>query len=106
MRIEEYCWNLAQDKFQKTKNTNLVADYFHNSKFKTIKYSSVVKEDWQKFMGRICSFSAAPNTDNDLFGKFELELKKIFEQYSSQGVLTINNATEIKLGKLNLDNRQ
>jgi ubiquinone/menaquinone biosynthesis C-methylase UbiE len=106
LKKEEYGWNIAQDKFQLTKDTNLIAEYFHNNNYKTIKYSSVVKENWQEFMGRICSISVAPNTDNDLFSKFELEAKKIFEHYSSQGILTIKNATEIKLGKLNLANRK
>lgn len=104
LKKEEYGWNIGQDKFQITKNTTLIADYFHNSNYKTIKYSSAVKENWREFMGRICSLALAPNTDNYLFSKFELEANKIFEQYSIQGILTIKKATEVKIGKLNLAN--
>ena len=104
LKKKEYGWNIAEDKFQLTKDTSLIADYFHDSNYKTIKCSSVAKENWQEFMGRMCSISAAPNTDNPLLSKFEAEVKKIFEHRSSQGILTIKNATVIKLGKLNLEN--
>lgn len=100
LKKEEYGWNVTQDQFRLSQKSNLITHYFPQNNYQTLKYFSVIKENWLEFLGRVCSFSPAPNRDHYLFDKFELEAKKIFDKYSDEGILTIKNSTEIKLGQL------
>ena len=96
----EYGWNIFQDKSKFIDKENLLEYYFSNNNYRRIKITSVIEETWQVFLGRISSLSPAPNSNNPLFHKFKSEARKIFDLYSEEGILTINNYTEINLGTL------
>lgn len=95
LRKTEYGWNVSEDK-SKIIEKNDLESYYLKNKYQTIKYSSVIQENWQQFIGRLTSFSPSPNPDNPLFNTFVSKARKIFDSYSENGILVIKKATEIK----------
>ncbi len=100
LRKKEYGWNIVEDKTKIIENNDLVSYYFSKNGFQNINYASIIRENWEQFIKRFCSFSPAPNPEHPLYDKLEQKAKEIFNNYSENGILTINIATEIKLGQL------
>ena len=58
------------------------------------------KKTWEGFIGALSSASYAPDEGNPLYAIFEAEAKKVFDRFSTDGVLVQHCATELYLGKV------
>jgi ubiquinone/menaquinone biosynthesis C-methylase UbiE len=98
IRTVENGWNIAADKRQLEQVP--LSFYFGHEKFSSLQFPAVVTESWEEFLGRLSSFSPAPDEGHPQYIKFKNAAQKIFEQYSRNGLLTINIATELYLGQI------
>jgi ubiquinone/menaquinone biosynthesis C-methylase UbiE len=100
IRTVENGWNMAADKRQLEQAP--LSFYFGAETFSSLQFPAVVTERWEEFLGRLSSFSPAPDEGHPQYKKFKNAAQKIFKQYSQKGLLTINIATELYLGQIRI----
>jgi SAM-dependent methyltransferase len=98
LRTEAYGWNVVGDKKHHIKVPP--SFYFGHDAFETRYFPDVVQETWNDFLGRLSSFSPAPNVDHVLRPKFERAARAIFDQFGTGECISITMATELKLGRM------
>ena len=97
LRTGAYGWNVQGDK--KNQVTVPLSFYCHEI-FETLYFPNTVQETWDKFLGRLSSFSPAPNVDHPQRLQFELAARDIFDQFRTGDRISITMATELRLGRI------
>lgn len=55
---------------------------------------------WEEFLGASTTASSAPAEGNNFYAEFEQSVRKVFERFSSNGVIEQNGITELYLGQI------
>jgi len=74
--------------------------YFAGGEFETQQFPHNHPETWECFLGGMATAAFAPNLDHPLYGNFIQAARKVFEQFSKDGILDWKIATEISYGCL------
>jgi len=61
---------------------------------------AIQQERWPQFMGRLSTFSGAPDPDTPGFALLEQAASPVFEHFARDGVLTIPVETVVRMGRL------
>ncbi|UQW96016.1 methyltransferase domain-containing protein [Rummeliibacillus sp. G93] len=72
--------------------------FFKEGKYEFKKYSSEILFDYEGFLGRNLSASYAPKKDDKEYEKFVFLLSELFEKYSENGKIALQNITRSYLG--------
>ena len=74
--------------------------YFKEGKYTTTQFPYSRDEPWECFLGGIGSAAFAPDENNQAYPDFVEATRQVFNQFSKNGVLTWQIATEISFGYL------
>lgn len=98
LRTEEHGWNMAADKDRLSKIP--MRFYYGHEDFLKLQFPHTKTETWPEFIGRLSSFSPAPDPGHPLYPTYRNAAKIIFNQFSAEGRITIHIATELYLGRI------
>ena len=98
IRTRENGWDSAFDKDER--DVVPPSSYFGHDSLRTVTVPGSVRETWEVFRRRTCSWAPAPGPDHPLRPNFERALRRVFEQHASDDVLNISNATQITFGQV------
>ncbi|MCC7355552.1 MAG: methyltransferase domain-containing protein [Anaerolineae bacterium] len=94
---EQYGWNTSGTKQQPDKPTEF---YYGGQDYLRMSYPQIIQEPWEAFFGALCSRAFAPDEDNPLYADFEKAVQSVFSRFSTGGLITVKNATELCLGQI------
>lgn len=101
IRSKENGWDESKDKNKLELTPS--GFYFESNEFFLQQYPETIHETWQQFFGRLSSLSPAPDESHGLYSKYKYAALEIFQQFSVDGFLTVNIATELHLGQIIVD---
>jgi SAM-dependent methyltransferase len=78
----------------------LVDYYYNNGDFMKMAFSFALQQTWAEFMGSLATASYMPDEDNPLYVNLENAAKRVFDRFSSDGVLDVHGTTELYLGQV------
>lgn len=73
--------------------------YYCGRLVETWRFPFTIRQDWEAFLGAICSASNMPDEMNPLFPRFENAVYEIFRWYNKDGIITTYGETELVLGQ-------
>lgn len=98
IRTQEHGWNVRGDKSRlKPKPLSF---YYGSNDYLVRHFPYSKQETWEEFLGRLSSISSAPGKDHPSYPDYKGAAKKIFDQFSVNGRLTVNVATALSLGQI------
>jgi SAM-dependent methyltransferase len=98
VRVAENGWEMAHEK---TRNQSAPLPFFFgHDHLRTLSYPAVVRETWDDFLGRICSFAPAPGANHPLRPRLEDALREVFDRFRDGDTLTVPIATEVTSGHM------
>jgi hypothetical protein len=74
--------------------------YFGHEEFRTWAFPGFVRETWEQFLGRVCSFAPAPQSDHPSRHRFEVTLREIFDRRAVGKTHEVPVATEVTFGHM------
>lgn len=89
-------WDVQASKFNR--KVEPLGYFFENRAYRELGSHKVIRETWPQFLGRLLSFSTAPNRDHVQFRHFETLLRDLFDIYQQDGELHIPISTQIAFG--------
>jgi len=72
--------------------------YFAVGRYQKIDFPFSSHLSWDEFFGSLCTASYAPDEGSPAFARFEAGARRIFEAFSSAGLLESHGITELYLG--------
>lgn len=72
---------------------------FAQGEFRQVEIPGVMKLGWVELRGLTLSLSHSPLAESDEFGPFEIELRRFFDQYESNGKVTLATRYWINAGR-------
>lgn len=94
----EYGWEMRDNKFTRG-NVDKVFLY-GGAHFQEVSVPGVRTENWDQFLGRLLSFSHAPNPDHPAYPAFVEAAHALFDRFANDGMLSVPVATEMTIGVL------
>lgn len=98
IRTSENGWEISEDKSRREKVP--YDAYFGHANYVSQRFPETVTEVFPEFLGRLSSYSNAPGPEHPYYARFREAARRLFEEYSVEGRLTINIATDLNLGRL------
>lgn len=98
IRTQENGWNVKGDKSKQ--NIEPLSFYYGHDNFWVQQFPATKLERWPEFLGRLSSISSAPDKTHPRYPNYKRAAKKIFDQFSDNGLLTVQIATELNLGQM------
>jgi ubiquinone/menaquinone biosynthesis C-methylase UbiE len=74
--------------------------YYYGGTFQTRTYPFVLQEPWAVFLGALLSASDMPDEDHPLYPALERAARRVFDRFSSDGLLQVRGETELCLGMI------
>jgi SAM-dependent methyltransferase len=74
--------------------------YYGSAPFDTMTFAFVLRETWERFFGALTSASDMPDEGHPLYAAFERAARRVFERFSSGGLLEVRGETELCLGRV------
>jgi SAM-dependent methyltransferase len=74
--------------------------YYGNADVRRTTYPFVLHETWEGFYGSLTSASDMPDEDHPLYATLERAARRVFERFSSGGLLEVHGQTELCLGRV------
>ena len=72
--------------------------YYGSPGFQKTTYPFVLREPWEAFIGALLSTSDMPDEDHPLYAHFERAARRVFDRFSTGGLLEVRGETELCLG--------
>lgn len=73
--------------------------YYGHANSAHLRFPFTEKQDWEAFWGSLCSASFAPEEDSPFYKRYCDQAQKIFNQFSSGGILESTGETELIIGQ-------
>jgi hypothetical protein len=73
--------------------------YYGDAGFQTMTYPFTLQENWETFIGALCSASFMPDEDHPLYPNLERAARRVFDRFCCGDLLTVHGATELHLGQ-------
>ena len=74
--------------------------YFGDGEYRRQEYPFKTQVSWEEFFGGLSTASFAPDEDNLLYAEFENGARKVFDRFSSDGLILQHGVTELYLGPI------
>ena len=74
--------------------------YYGGDEFQELIFSFTTQRAWEQFIGSLSTTSDAPDRGSPLYAGFERAARRVFERFSSGGVVASNAVTELVLGRM------
>jgi len=74
--------------------------YYSRAPFDTMTFPFVLHETWERFYGSLTSASDMPDEGHPLYATLERAAWRVFERFSSGGLLEVRGETELCLGRV------
>ncbi len=75
--------------------------YFGGNHYQKWTFPFTIYQDWETFIGSICSASFMPDESHSTFPAFEQAVRALFERYCPNGRRDVHGETELILGQPN-----
>jgi SAM-dependent methyltransferase len=98
LRSAENGWELTASKASRP--AVALAEYTGANPLHEIHVPAAVTETWPQFLGRMLSFSSAPDPDSELYARNVEAAAVVFNQFAVAALLTITVSTDITYGQL------
>jgi SAM-dependent methyltransferase len=98
IQTQENGWNVRGDK--KKRDIKPLGFYYGNEDFLVQHFPASIQETWPEFLGRLSSISSAPDEDHPRYPNYERAAKKVFDQFSDNGRLSVQVLNELNLGQV------
>jgi SAM-dependent methyltransferase len=72
--------------------------YYGSPEFRKTTYPFVLREPWEAFIGALLSASDMPDEDHPLYAHLERAARRVFDRFSTGGLLEVRGETELCLG--------
>lgn len=82
------------------KSYSRLPEFFADGGFHHAERNGTMQMDWEQLRGMTLSLSHAPRADEQRFPEFERALRRYFEQYASDGSMTLATRCWINAGRL------
>ena len=102
LQTAENGWETRDNKF--TRGGVDKVFLYGGAHFQEVSVPGVRVENWEQFLGRLLSFSHAPNPDNPAYSTFTQAARAVFDRFASDGMVSISVATEMTIGVLHANN--
>lgn len=89
-------WDVQASKFNR--KVEPLRYFFENGAYRELGSHQIIHETWPQFLGRLLTFSSAPNIDHVQYRRFERKLRDLFDIYQQDGELLIPISTQITFG--------
>jgi ubiquinone/menaquinone biosynthesis C-methylase UbiE len=83
----------------KSRGTPMSFYYGHADLFKRT-FAFTTQQTWEAFIGALSTSSYAPHESSALYADFERAARRVFDRFSTNGVLTSSAVTELCLGQM------
>ena len=74
--------------------------YYGNDDYLKQTFEFTMQDTWEEFIGGISTASYVPDEESPLYADFECGAKKIFDRFSTVGLLILHGVTELCLGQI------
>ncbi len=74
--------------------------YFGGAHFQKLVFPFSYQQDWESFIGSLCSASYMPDETHPAYPRFEQAVRGVFERYCQNGRLPGSGATELLIGQV------
>lgn len=74
--------------------------YFGGSHYQSFNYSFDYQQDWESFIGSLCSASYMPDEDHPAYPRFEKAARELFDRFSLNGKLPGSGVTSLQIGQI------
>lgn len=98
IQTEAYGWDVAGGKVSQPHFP--LAYYFGGDHFQDLHFPANVQETWTQFLGRLLSFSSAPDPGSALYTRYERAARAIFDRFSANDRLSIAVSTDVSVGQV------
>lgn len=101
IKTEENGWNRELTEIRNQQPP--LEFYFGHGDFERLRFPTFVRESWEEFFGRLCSFAVAPAPAHPQYAAFQRAAREVFDRFRSGEFLTVPLATELFLGRITQD---
>lgn len=98
VQLEANGWDVANGKRSQTQVP--FEFYFGGTHYQSFSFPGTITEDWDRFFGRLCSYSSAPDAGSLLFPRYEQAAQDVFNRFAIDGRLLVSIPTELIVGTL------
>lgn len=98
IQTEAYGWDVAGGKVNQPHFP--LAFYFGGDHFQELHFPDNVQETWTQFLGRLLSFSSAPDPGSALYARYEHAAQATFDRFSVNDRLSIAVSTDLSIGQV------
>ncbi len=77
------------------------AFYFGVAQYQKLVFPFSYQQDWESFIGSLCSASYMPDEDHPAYPRFEKAARQVFDRFSHNGLLPGCGETELLIGQVN-----
>ena len=77
-----------------------ISFFYGHTDFITRTFAFTTQQTWATFIGGLSTSSYAPHENSALYADFERAARRVFDRFSTDGILTSNAATELCLGQM------
>ncbi len=74
--------------------------YFEDGEYRRQEYPFKIQVTWEEFFGGVSTASFAPDEGSLLYAEFENGVRKVFDRFSSEGLILQQGVTELYLGQI------
>jgi ubiquinone/menaquinone biosynthesis C-methylase UbiE len=74
--------------------------FYFGSSYRLMTFAFTGSQDWEAFIGSICSASYMPDESHPAFPRFEAAAREVFERFSQNGEVTSHGETELIIGRV------
>ena len=96
---EENGWDLTSGR-KPIRGDSHTDYYFGEHQMEKVTFPQIRHENWEAFSGGILSDSHAPEDKNPKFPRFMADLRAVFDQFNTNGMIQIMGGTELMIGKI------
>jgi SAM-dependent methyltransferase len=74
--------------------------FFRGRHYQKLVFPFSYQQDWESYIGALCSTSYIPDEDHPAYPRFEKAVRRVFDRFSSDGLLAGNGETELLIGQV------
>jgi hypothetical protein len=74
--------------------------YYGHSAHECFRFAFAEAQDWESFLGSLCSASFVPDETHPAFPRFKQQARRVFDKFAVNGWLTSQIETELLLGQV------
>lgn len=79
--------------------------YFQGGSYERMAWPFTTRQDWEQFIGALCSASFAPDETHPLYPRYEQAAREIFDRHSHSGILSGRGETHLLIGRITGETR-